>query len=187
MNRSMIQEATTRLTRGPAEAPATASSDPMLALSQRARSASCPRDLYGDAMRLLAESFHAVYAALHLPDAAQPFTDYWHRGGDAPQFWRQPANEALDGVLAKARPSARLYGAADSDVRVAFLGVPLLDTQRPGTGGLVLIVPCVDRDDAQTKLARLRAITDTLPLLAAGVEQRHDDESARHEKDQETE
>lgn len=168
----MIQEAPTSTTRGAVEASPTAPGDPMLALSRRAHTASCPRELYGDALRLLAESFHAVYAAIHLPDAARPLTDYWHRGADAPEFWRRPANEALDGVLSKARPSARMYGAADSQVRVAFLGVPLLDAERPGTGGLVLVVPCLDRDDAQSKLSRLRALTDTLPLLAAGVEQR---------------
>ncbi|MEM7576546.1 MAG: HlyD family efflux transporter periplasmic adaptor subunit [Planctomycetota bacterium] len=168
----MIQEATSRPTRGNAEAPANTPSDPMIALSQSAHAATCPRELYGDAMRLLAESFHAVYAAVHVPDAAQPLTDYWHRGADAPQFWQQPANEALDGVLAQARPSARLYGAADSKLRVAFLAVPLLDTHRPGTGGLVLVVPCIDRNDAQTKLTRLRAITDTLPLLATSIDQR---------------
>ncbi len=166
----MIQEATPNSNRGSAAPDARPPSDPMMSLTLYARRATCAREMYREALRLLAEHFHAVYAAVHLPDAAQPLTDYWHRGADAPQFWQPPANQALDDVLASARPSAKLYGAADSALRVAFLGVPLLDALRPGTGGLVLVVPCVDRDDAQAKLSRLRGITETLPLLAAGIE-----------------
>ena len=123
---------------------------------------------YRGVLEVVSRHFAAVFASMHLSNAAESLEEQWSVGDDAEKGWEKLTQAGSLEAQADGVAIARLYRIDRTDKCFAVMSVPLHD-DRGHTGVVTVVTPCPDRPCAEKLLADLRSLVYFTGALARTV------------------